>query len=51
MSKIIVDTIESTGTTVTVNDNISAGTNTITSGAITAAGNIDAGTIKMYGVK
>ena len=44
MSKIIVDNIESTGTTVTVNDNISAGTNTITSGAITAAGNIDAGT-------
>ncbi len=40
MSKIIVDTIESTGTTVTVNDGlasgaINAGTNAITAGSIT----------------
>ena len=40
MSKIIVDTIESTGTTVTVNDGlasgaINAGTNAITAGSVT----------------
>ena len=44
MSKIIVDTIESTGTTVTVNDGLTTGTNAITSGAITADGAISAGT-------
>jgi hypothetical protein len=44
VSKIIVDTIESTGTTVTVNDGLTTGTNAITSGAITAAGAISAGT-------
>ncbi len=38
MSKIIVDTIESTGTTVTVNDALTTGTNAITSGAITSTG-------------
>ena len=35
MSKIIVDTIESTGATVTVNDNLDAGTNTVTAGTVT----------------
>tara|TARA_R100001082_G_scaffold101239_1_gene70708 strand:+ start:805 stop:1440 length:636 start_codon:yes stop_codon:yes gene_type:complete len=35
VSKIIVDTIESTGATVTVNDALSAGTNAITAGSIT----------------
>ena len=35
MSKIIVDTIESTGATVTVNDALSAGTNAITAGSVT----------------
>ena len=44
MSKIIVDTIESTGTTVTVNDALTTGTNAITSGAITSTGAISAGT-------
>ena len=44
MSKIVVDTIESTGATVTVNDALTTGTNAITSGAITATGAISAGT-------
>jgi hypothetical protein len=35
MSKIIVDTIESSGTTVTVNDNLDAGANAVTAGSIT----------------
>lgn len=35
MSKIIVDTLESSGTTVTVNDAIDAGTNAVTAGSIT----------------
>ena len=35
MSKIIVDTIESTGATVTVNDSLDAGTNTVTAGTVT----------------
>ena len=35
MSKIIVDTIESTGTTVTVNDALTTGTNAITAGSVT----------------
>jgi len=40
VSKIIVDTIESTGTTVTVNDNISAGTNSIEASTITGISTI-----------
>ena len=35
MSKIIVDTVESSGTTLTVNDNLDAGTNAVTAGSIT----------------
>ncbi len=52
MSKIIVDTIESTGTTVTVNDGlasgaINAGTNAITAGSVTGltATSITSGTL------
>ena len=52
MSKIIVDTIESTGTTVTVNDGlasgaINAGTNAITAGSETGltATSITSGTL------
>ena len=46
MSKIIVDNIESTGTTVTVNDAIDAGTNAVTAGSITGltAASITSGT-------
>ena len=46
MSKIIVDTIESTGTTVTVNDSLDAGTNTVTAGTVTGitAASITSGT-------
>ena len=46
MSKIIVDTIESTGATVTVNDNLDAGTNTVTAGTVTGitAASITSGT-------
>ena len=46
MSKIIVDTIESTGATVTVNDALSAGTNAITAGSVTGltAASITSGT-------
>jgi len=46
VSKIIVDTVESSGTTVTVNDgltstgNINAGTNSITAGSITGVSTI-----------
>ena len=40
MSKIIVDNIESTGTTVTVNDNLSAGTNSIEASTITGISTI-----------
>ena len=35
MSKIVVDTIESSGTTVTVSDNLDAGTNAVTAGSVT----------------
>ena len=47
MSKIIVDNIESTGTTVTVNDAIDAGTNAVTAGSITGltATSITSGTL------
>ena len=47
MSKIVVDTIESSGTTVTVNDNLSAGTNAVTAGSITGltATSITSGTL------
>ena len=47
MSKIIVDTIESTGTTVTVNDSLDAGTNTVTAGTVTGltATSITSGTL------
>tara|TARA_R100000005_G_C4955409_1_gene174117 strand:+ start:122 stop:805 length:684 start_codon:yes stop_codon:yes gene_type:complete len=46
VSKIIVDTIESTGTTVTVNDSLDAGTNTVTAGTVTGitAASITSGT-------
>ena len=47
MSKIIVDNIESTGTTVTVNDAIDAGTNAVTAGSITglSASSLTTGTL------
>ena len=53
MSKIIVDTIESTGSTVTINDavtsigNIDAGTNAVTAGSVTGltATSITSGTL------
>jgi len=47
VSKIIVDTIESSGTTVTVNDNLDAGTNAVTAGSITGltATSITSGTL------
>ena len=47
MSKIIVDTIESTGTTVTVNDALTTGTNAITAGSVTGltATSITSGTL------
>jgi len=47
VSKIIVDTIESSGTTVTINDNLDGGTNTGTFGTITGltATSITSGTI------
>jgi len=46
VSKIIVDNIESTGTTVTVNDSLDAGTNTVTAGTVTGitAASITSGT-------
>ena len=46
MSKIIVDNIESTGTTVTVNDALTTGTNAITAGSVTGltAASITSGT-------
>lgn len=47
MSKIIVDTLESSGTTVTVNDAIDAGTNAVTAGSITglSASSLTTGTL------
>ena len=47
MSKIIVDNIESTGTTVTVNDALTTGTNAITAGSVTGltATSITSGTL------
>ncbi len=47
MSKIIVDNIESSGTTVTVNDAIDAGTNAVTAGSITglSASSLTTGTL------
>ena len=47
MSKIVVDTIESTGTTVTVNDALTTGTNAITAGSVTGltATSITSGTL------
>ena len=55
MSKIIVDTIESTGSTVTINDavtstgNIDAGTNAVTAGSITGltATSLTSGTLNL----
>ena len=46
MSKIVVDTIESTGATVTVNDALTTGTNAITAGSVTGltAASITSGT-------
>ena len=47
MSKIVVDTIESTGATVTVNDALTTGTNAITAGSVTGltATSITSGTL------
>ena len=47
MSKIVVDTIESSGTTVTVSDNLDAGTNAVTAGSVTGitAASITSGTL------
>ena len=47
MSKIVVDTIESTGATVTVNDALTTGTNAITAGSVTGitAASITSGTL------
>ena len=49
MSKIVVDTVESSGTTVTVNDNLSAGTNAVTAGSITGltATSLTSGTLNL----
>jgi hypothetical protein len=47
VSKIVVDTIESTGATVTVNDALTTGTNAITAGSVTGitAASITSGTL------
>ena len=47
MSKIIVDTVESSGTTVTVNDALTTGTNAITAGSVTglSASSLTTGTL------
>jgi hypothetical protein len=47
MSKIVVDTIESTGATVTVNDALTTGTNAITAGSVTglSASSLTTGTL------
>ena len=49
MSKIVVDTIESTGATVTVNDALTTGTNAITAGSVTGltATSLTSGTLNL----